>query len=110
MVGRIDRALNGLPLPPLPGPTERLALASEHLRALVAQRGDQGLLIARKHMGWTCQGFAGAAQLRQQLMRAATEAEALDLLARAAAGVEERFRPPSPANGPDPVGVGRDHW
>ena len=27
---------------------------------LVDARGDHGLLIARKHMGWTCTGFAGA--------------------------------------------------
>jgi hypothetical protein len=68
------------------------------------------LLIARKHMGWTCQGFAGAAQLRQHLMRAATEAEALELLDQASAGFGGRFRPPSPTNGPDLVGVGREHW
>ena len=112
LVGRIDRALRGQALPPLPGPAERLALAREHLRALVAQRGDQGLLIARKHMGWTCQGFAGAALLRQRLMRAVTEAEALDLLDQASAGfgVGERFRPPSPTNAADLVGVGRQHW
>lgn len=109
LVGRVDRALRGQPLPPLPGPAERLALAREHLRALVAQRGDQGLLIARKHMGWTCQGFAGAAQLRQLLMRATSEAEALDLLDQASAEVGERFRLPSPTNGPDPVWVGPDH-
>jgi len=110
LVGRIDRALRGQALPPLPGPAERLALAREHLRALVAQRGDQGLLIARKHMGWTCQGFAGAALLRQRLMRAVTEAEALDLLDQASAGVGERFRPPSPTNAADLVGVGQEHW
>jgi nifR3 family TIM-barrel protein len=110
LVGRIDRALRGKTLPPLPGPAERLALAREHLRALVAQRGDQGLLIARKHMGWTCQGFGGAAQLRQRLMRAATEAEALDLLDQASEEFGGRFRLPSPTNAPDPVGVGREHW
>jgi hypothetical protein len=32
------------------------------------------------------------------LMRAACEAEALDLLAQAAAGVDERFKPSSPTN------------
>jgi hypothetical protein len=34
-------------------------------------------------MGWTCQGFAGAAPLRQALMRAPTSAEALALLDQA---------------------------
>jgi hypothetical protein len=67
-------------------------------------------------MGWTCQGFAGAALLRQRLMRAVTEAEALDLLDQASAGfgvgvgVGEPFRPPSPTNAADLVGVGRQHW
>jgi hypothetical protein len=38
-------------------------------------------------MGWTCQGFAGAAELRHGLMRAPTPADALALLAQAAAGL-----------------------
>jgi nifR3 family TIM-barrel protein len=83
LVGRIDAALSGRPVPPVPGPRERLDLAREHLEALVAARGDQGLLIARKHLGWTCQGFAGAARLRHQLMRAPSPAAALELLAGA---------------------------
>ena len=77
----------GRPLPPLPTPRERLALAAEQLQALVVERGDHGLLIARKHMGWTCQGFAGAPRLRHALMRAPTPADALELLARAGEGL-----------------------
>ena len=50
--------------------------------ALVETRGNHGLLIARKHMGWTCTGFPGAPQLRHALMRAPTPAEALALLDR----------------------------
>jgi nifR3 family TIM-barrel protein len=87
LVGRIDAALSGRPLPPLPTPQQRLSLAAEHLQALVAERGDHGLLIARKHMGWTCQGFAGAAGLRHALMRAPTPADALELLERAGEGL-----------------------
>jgi tRNA-dihydrouridine synthase B len=84
LVGHLDAALSGRPVPPLPGAAERLALAGEQLQALVAERGDHGLLIARKHMGWTCQGFPGAARLRQALMRAPTPQEALALLSQAA--------------------------
>ncbi|MEY4800455.1 MAG: putative tRNA-dihydrouridine synthase 1, partial [Cyanobacteriota bacterium] len=58
------------------------------LQALVAAKGDHGLLIARKHMGWTCQGFAGAPQLRHALMRAPTTGAALELLQRAEAAVQ----------------------
>ena len=83
LVGRIAAALAGRTLPPEPDSRARLALAREHLEALVAARGDQGLLIARKHLGWTCQGFAGAARLRQALMVAPDLNNALELLHRA---------------------------
>ncbi|MCP9926270.1 tRNA dihydrouridine synthase DusB [Cyanobium sp. CH-040] len=85
LVGQLDAALSGRPIPPTPGAAEKLALAAEQLRALVAARGDHGLLIARKHLSWTCNGFPGAPQLRHALMRAPTPAEALALLARAEA-------------------------
>ena len=80
LVGQIDAALSGLPIPTTPAPLDRLVLAKEQLLALIEARGDHGLLIARKHMSWTCTGFPGASQFRQQLMRAPTPAAALDLL------------------------------
>jgi len=83
LVGQIDAALCGLPIPATPGAAEKLALAAGQLRALVAAKGDHGLLIARKHLSWTCNGFAGAPQLRHALMRAPTPAEALALLEQA---------------------------
>jgi nifR3 family TIM-barrel protein len=83
LVGQIDAVLSGRPIPPTPGPTEKLALAAWQLQALVAAKGNHGLLIARKHLSWTCTGFAGAPQLRHALMRAPTPAEALALLAAA---------------------------
>ena len=83
LVGQIDAALSGRPIPPSPGALERLALAREQLLALVEAKGDHGLLIARKHMGWTCTGFSGAPQLRHALMRAPTPIEALTLLDQA---------------------------
>ena len=80
LVGQIDSALSGRPIPTTPGAAERLRIAREHLVALVADRGDHGLLIARKHMSWTCTGFPGAPQLRHALMRAPSPQDALDLL------------------------------
>ena len=80
LVGQIDAALSDRPIPATPAPMARLALAKEQLLALIEARGDHGLLIARKHMSWTCTGFQGASQFRQQLMRAPTPATALDLL------------------------------
>ena len=88
LVGQIDAALRGLPVPAAPDATGRLQLAKEQLLALVSERGDHGLLIARKHMGWTCTGFPGAPQLRHQLMRAPTPDAAVELLNAAAASVE----------------------
>ena len=88
LVGQIDAALRGLPIPAAPDASGRLQLAKEQLLALVSERGDHGLLIARKHMGWTCTGFPGAPQLRHQLMRAPTPAAAVELLNAAAASVE----------------------
>jgi tRNA-dihydrouridine synthase B len=87
LVGHLDAALRGRATAPVPGPQERLALAAEQLQALVAERGKHGLLIARKHMGWTCRGFSGAQALRQALMRAATPELALSLLNDAAAAL-----------------------
>ncbi|MGC6482286.1 MAG: tRNA dihydrouridine synthase DusB [Synechococcus sp.] len=80
LVGQIDAALSGRMVPTTPGAHERLAIAREQLMALVADRGDHGLLIARKHMSWTCTGFPGAPQLRHALMRAPSPQQALDLL------------------------------
>ena len=85
LVGQIDAALSGRPVPPTPDPGTRLALAAEQLQALLAAHGDHGLLIARKHLAWTCTGFSGAAQLRQALMAAPTPAQAQALLQAAAA-------------------------
>ena len=80
LVGQIDAALSDRPIPATPAPRARLAIAKEQLLALIEVRGDHGLLIARKHMSWTCTGFHGASQFRQQLMRAPTPTEALHLL------------------------------
>jgi nifR3 family TIM-barrel protein len=85
LVGQIDAALSGRPIPPSPDALERIQLAAEQLQALVEARGDHGLLIARKHMSWSCTGFAGAPQLRHALMRAPTPSDALALLETAAA-------------------------
>ncbi|KAF0652108.1 TIM-barrel protein, nifR3 family [Cyanobium sp. Copco_Reservoir_LC18] len=97
LVGHIAAALAGRPLPSEPGAHARIALAREHLEALVAARGDQGLLIARKHLGWTCQGFAGAARLRRELMVAPSLEGALELLQRAEAELEINDPEPCPA-------------
>ena len=80
LVGQIDAALTGRAIPSTPNATARLVLARDQLDGLVQDRGDHGLLIARKHMSWTCTGFPGASRLRHDLMRAPSPALARDLL------------------------------
>jgi tRNA-dihydrouridine synthase len=95
LVGQIDAVLSGRPVPPAPDAGGRIALAREQLLALLEARGDHGLLIARKHLGWTCIGFAGAPQLRHALMRAPTPAATLALLDQAAATLASPQRRPA---------------
>ena len=92
LIGQIDAAIQGKPIPSTPCASMRLGLAREQLLALLAARGDHGLLIARKHMSWTCTGFPGASQLRHDLMRAPTPREALALLDRTQATLERAGR------------------
>ncbi|MFL0778422.1 MAG: tRNA dihydrouridine synthase DusB [Prochlorococcus sp.] len=80
LVGQIHSALQGEPVAETPGPLARVSLAREQLQKLLASKGDHGLMIARKHMSWTCIGFPGAPQFRQALMRAKTPSEAMRLL------------------------------
>ncbi|WP_043739998.1 tRNA dihydrouridine synthase DusB [Thioalkalivibrio nitratireducens] len=51
--GRIRAALDGRPVPPPPGREALGRLIEEHVAALHRQYGqDQGVRIARKHIGW----------------------------------------------------------
>lgn len=83
LVGRLQAVLNGAPDPGEPTSYERLTLARDHLQMLLAEKGEHGLMIARKHLSWTCTGFAGAPQLRHALMRAATAVATQSLLEEA---------------------------
>jgi tRNA-dihydrouridine synthase B len=54
---------------PDPSVAERFAIVLEHYEAMLSHYGTAaGLRIARKHLGWYCKGFAGAAELRGRLM------------------------------------------
>jgi nifR3 family TIM-barrel protein len=80
LVGQIEAAFMNRPIPATPDSSTKLHLAKEQLHDLVSSRGSHGLLIARKHMSWTCTGFPGASQLRHALMRAPTPDDAYQLL------------------------------
>jgi tRNA-dihydrouridine synthase B len=56
-------------------------LLLEHLEGLVAFYGDdQGVRIARRHLGWYAKGLPGGAELRHRLNRATTSQQQRDLI------------------------------
>ena len=73
-IGEIDNAIKQLKNFKEPNIEEKLLLIIDHLDALIKEKGNHGLLIARKHISWTCKNFPGAANLRNNLIRS-TDAE-----------------------------------
>ncbi len=80
LVGQIDAEIKNQKTFREPDAKMKVSLSLEHLKLLVSKKGNHGLLIARKHMNWTCRGFQGASTLRQKLVRASTPTEAIKLL------------------------------
>lgn len=76
----IRAALQGKPYTP-PTITERLDIAARHLKGAVADSGETvGVREMRKHMGWYFKGIHKAAQYKNAMNHAVSEAEALGLL------------------------------
>jgi tRNA-dihydrouridine synthase B len=72
----------GQPLPP-PSRAELHAILSAHLRSLYAHYGEeQGLLVARKHIGWYLEHLPEGRALRPQLLTLANPAAQLAALER----------------------------
>ncbi|MBW3041407.1 tRNA dihydrouridine synthase DusB [Prochlorococcus marinus] len=80
LVGQIDEEIKNQKTFIAPDAKMKVSLSLEHLKLLVLKKGNHGLLIARKHMNWTCRGFQGASALRHKLVRASTPNEAIKLL------------------------------
>ena len=80
IVGQIDTEIRNQTTFKVPDGKMKVSLSLEHLKSLVSKKGNHGLLIARKHMNWTCRGFQGASDLRQKLVRASTPDDAIKLL------------------------------
>jgi nifR3 family TIM-barrel protein len=83
LVGQIDYFLKTGKLLPLPSLSERLECAKEHLLGLWEYKGQKGIFQSRKHLAWYCQGFKGAAELRDQCSRINTVEEGFSLLDQA---------------------------
>jgi len=78
IIGEIDSALKGLKNFKKPTTEERLYLIIEHIDELIFEKGEYGLLLARKHIAWTCKDFDGAQNLRKNLVQAKSSKEAKD--------------------------------
>ena len=79
-LGEIDYALREIEGFKSPNLEEQLSLIIEHIDELIKEKGDQGLLIARKHISWTCKNFPGAIDLRNKLVRASDAYEIKELI------------------------------
>ena len=80
LIGQIDEEIKNKKTFKTPDAKMKINLSLEHLKLLVSKKGNHGLLIARKHMSWTCRDFEGAPTLSHKLVRAKTPQEAIELL------------------------------
>jgi len=78
IIGEIDSALKGYEDFKSPTTEEKLHLMIEHIDELIFEKGEHGLLLARKHIGWTCKDFDGAQNLKKNLFKAKSPEEAKD--------------------------------
>jgi len=78
IIGELDSALKGLENFKKPTVEDKLYLIIEHIDELVSEKGDHGLLLARKHIAWACKDFDGAQNLRKNLVKAKSPEEAKD--------------------------------
>jgi len=78
IIGEIDSALKGLENFKKPTVEEKLHLIIEHIDELIFEKGQHGLLLARKYIAWTCKEFEGAQSLRKNLVKAKSPEEAKD--------------------------------
>ena len=79
-IGEIDYAIKELEGFKEPNIEEKLLLLLEHLDELIKDKGNHGLLIARKHISWSCKNFPGATNLRNKLLRAIDANEVKELI------------------------------
>jgi tRNA-dihydrouridine synthase B len=66
---QIAARLGGEPSAPAPSLAEKIDLALEHARQMIARKGEYaGIRQMRKHYGWYTKGFPGGARLRSSLV------------------------------------------
>ena len=67
----------------MPSRQERLQMALEHARVHARLKGEDHFVELRKHMGWYLGHFAGAKQVRNELVRINSLADVEEIIARA---------------------------
>ncbi len=85
LVGEIDHFLKTGEILPLPSVVMRLQCAKEHLLGLWEYKGQRGIYQSRKHLAWYCQGFPGAAKLREQVSQIESLEQGYEILNQAIA-------------------------
>ena len=79
-LGQIDYALREIKGFQEPNIEQKLTFIIEQLDDLIKEKGDHGLLIARKHISWTCKDFPGAQNLRNKLVQTENAEEVKELI------------------------------
>ena len=85
LVGHIDRYLKTGDYPAELTSAERLQVAKDHVRWLWDDKGERGILQARKHMIWYIEQIPEVAEFRKELCRIESVESAVDILDRAIA-------------------------
>jgi nifR3 family TIM-barrel protein len=81
LVSALRDLLEGRQPQPAPAAAERLRFALHHYRTMVEEWGEaRAVPQMRKHLGYYLKGFAGAADLRERVMRTLTAAETIGLV------------------------------
>ncbi len=94
LVDRLRALMEGHEPAPIPAAPERLRFAVRHYHAMVDEWGEpRAVPQMRKHLGYYLKGFPGASVLRERLMRTATAAETLGILAETIATLEAEREP-----------------
>ena len=89
LIGEIDSSIKGYKNFHKPTVIEKLKLINEHVDALIDEKGYHGLLLARKHISWSCKDFPQANNLRNKLVRAKTAEEIKYLILSAIINFED---------------------
>jgi len=92
LVSALRDLLEGRSPQPQPNAAERLHFSMHHYRTMVEEWGEaRAVPQMRKHLGYYLRGFAGAAELRERVMRTLGASETLALVEETIAGLERKI-------------------